>query len=152
MTEVSIDVLGTPAPKGSNRAMVRGGRAVFVPGGSKTNQDALQSWAGQCRLACLSFVSGQTAPLFTQVAVAVAITFRLKRPGGHWAKAGGLKSSAPAFPAVKPDLDKLVRSTLDALSGVVFDDDSRVVRTMSEKQYAQPGQEGATIRVWEWKQ
>jgi Holliday junction resolvase RusA-like endonuclease len=152
MTEVSIDVLGTPAPKGSNRAMVRGGRAVFVPGGSKTNQDALQSWAGQCRLACLSFVSGQASPVFTQTALAVAITFRLKRPGGHWAKAGGLKSSAPLTPSVKPDLDKLVRSTLDALSGAIFDDDSRIVTTIARKEYAEPGQEGASIRVWEFKQ
>jgi Holliday junction resolvase RusA-like endonuclease len=152
MTEVAIDVMGTPAPKGSNRAMVRGGKAVFVPGGSKTNQDALQSWAGQCRLAAQSFVHGQMAPLFTQTALAVAITFRLKRPGGHWAKSGGLKSSAPLTPSVKPDIDKLSRSTLDALSGSIFDDDSRIVRLTVAKEYAQPGQEGASIRVWEWKQ
>lgn len=151
MTEISIDVLGTPAPKGSNRAMVRGGRAVFVPGGSKTNQDALKSWAGSVREAAASFVSGQASPVFTHVPLAVAITFRLNRPGGHWAKRGGLKSSAPMAPCVKPDLDKLVRSTLDALSGVLFDDDSRIVETTSRKQYAQPGQEGATIRVWEYK-
>lgn len=149
--ELVIDVLGTPAPKGSNRAMVRGGRAVFVPGGSKPNQDALQSWAGCVRHAVQTFVSAQASPVFTQVALAVAITFRLKRPGGHWAKSGGLKSSAPAHPSVKPDLDKLVRSTLDALSGSVFDDDARVVWTTAAKEYAQPGKEGATIRVWEFE-
>jgi Holliday junction resolvase RusA-like endonuclease len=152
MSEVSIDVLGTPAPKGSNRAMLRGGKAVFVPGGSRINQDALQSWAGQCRLACQTFVSGQASPLFTQVALAVVITFRLKRPGGHWAKKGGLKSGAPMAPCVKPDDDKLARSTLDALSGAIFDDDSRIVRLTVAKEYAEPGQEGASIRVWEWKQ
>lgn len=152
MTEIVIDVLGTPAPKGSNRAMVRGGRAVFVPGGSKTNQAALQSWAGCVRHAAQSFVSGQSSPVFTQVPVAVAITFRLNRPGGHWSKKGGLKTGAPIAPSVKPDVDKLARSTLDALSGVVFDDDSRIVRMTVAKEYAQPGHEGATIRVWEWKQ
>ena len=151
MTELVINVLGTPAPKGSNRAMLRGGRAVFIPGGSKTNQDALQSWAGSVRLAAQSFVSEQTSPVFTQVPVAVAITFRLRRPGGHWSKKGGLRTSAPIAPCVKPDLDKLVRATLDALSGVVFDDDSRIVETTSRKQYAKPGHEGAEIRVWEWK-
>src|SRR5437868_6855849 len=41
---ITLDVLGTPAPKGSNRAMVFGGRARFVPGGSKTNQANLKSW------------------------------------------------------------------------------------------------------------
>ncbi len=152
MSEVVVEVYGTPTPKGSNRAMVRGGKAVFVPGGSKPNQEALQSWAGQCRLACQSFVSGQASPVFTHVALAVAITFRLKRPGGHWAKKGGLKTGAPTAPAVKPDLDKLLRATLDALSDVIFDDDSRIVEVTTRKAYAQPGQEGATIRVWEFKQ
>lgn len=151
MNEIVIDVLGAPAPKGSNRAMVRGGRAVFVPGGSRVNQEQLRSWAGDVRAEALSCVHGQTGPLFTQVPVAVAITFRLNRPSGHWAKKGGLRPSAPIAPSVKPDVDKLARSTLDALSGVVFDDDSRIVRLTVEKEYAKPGHEGATIRVWEWK-
>lgn len=151
MSEVVINVLGTPAPKGSNRAMVRGGRAVFVPGGSKTNQHALSSWAGAVRLAAQSCGTGQATPIFTQIPLAVAITFRLNRPGGHWSKGGGLKPSAPLAPSVKPDVDKLARSTLDALSGVVFDDDSRIVRLTVAKEYARPGHEGAEIRVWEWK-
>ena len=99
---IEFDVLGTPAPKGSNRAMVRGGRAVFVPGGSKVNQRALSSWADSVRSAVQSFVSGQTSPVFTQTALAVAITFRLNRPAGHWGK-HGLKPSAPIAPAVKPN-------------------------------------------------
>lgn len=152
MTEILLNVLGTPAPKGSNRAMLRGGRAVFVPGGSKVNQSALRSWADSVRHACQSFVSERSSPVFTQVPVAVAITFRLKRPAGHWAKSGGLKTSAPIAPSVKPDVDKLARSTLDALSGAIFDDDSRIVCMRATKEYAQPGHEGATIRVWEWKQ
>ncbi len=151
MTEVTFDILGTPAPKGSNRAMLRGGRAVFVPGGSKVNQSALTSWADSVRSAVSLCVSGQTGPLFAHVSLAVAITFRLKRPGGHWAKCGGLKPSAPLTPAVKPDLDKLIRSTLDALSGEVFDDDSRISLISASKEYAQPGHEGATVRVWERK-
>jgi Holliday junction resolvase RusA-like endonuclease len=149
--EICFDVLGTPAPKGSNRAMVRGGRAVFVPGGSAVNQNALRSWADSVRWSVRSCVSGQASPVFTQVPVSVAITFRLKRPGGHWAKSGALKASAPLTPTVKPDVDKLARSTLDALSGVVFDDDSRIVELIVRKEYAIPGQEGASVRVWERK-
>ena len=152
MSEISFDILGTPAPKGSNRAMLIGGRARFVPGGSAVNASALRSWADSVRYSVQSCVSGQATPLFTHVAVAVAITFRLRRPGGHWAKSGVLKSSAPLAPSVKPDLDKLARSTFDAMSGVVFDDDSRIIRTFLAKEYAEPGQEGASVRVWEWKQ
>lgn len=36
---------------------------------------------------------------------------------------------------VKPDVDKLVRSTLDALTGVAYDDDSQVVHVDAYKIY-----------------
>jgi crossover junction endodeoxyribonuclease RusA len=36
----------------------------------------------------------------------------------------------------KPDLDKLVRATKDALKGVLYTDDSQVVRLLARKQYA----------------
>lgn len=148
----TLDVDGTPAPKGSNRAMVRGGRAVFVPGGSKVNQAALKSWDVAVRDAAREIAGSRTEPSFIGVPLAVAITFRLARPGGHWSKRhGGLLPSAPQHPGVKPDVDKLARSTLDSLSGLVFDDDARIVRLTVEKVYAQPGREGASISVWEFK-
>jgi crossover junction endodeoxyribonuclease RusA len=80
----------------------------------------------------------------------VAITLRLARPAGHWGKgrnAGRLVPTAPAVPRGKPDIDKLARSTLDSLTGIVFDDDSRVARLELRKIYAAPGQEGARIEV-----
>lgn len=39
------------------------------------------------------------------------------------------------FPVVKPDLDKLQRSALDALTGVLFTDDSQVVSVYARKYY-----------------
>lgn len=150
MTEVVLDVLGTPAPKGSNRAMVRGGRAVFVPGGSKVNQQSLVAWDANVRQIANQTLPGLNGPVFVGAPLAVSIVFRMKRPSGHWGKQG-LRTSAPMHPSVKPDLDKLARSTLDALSGVVFDDDSRITRLILSKEYAKPGHEGASIRVWEWK-
>lgn len=150
---VELDVLGTPAPKGSNRAMVRGGRAVFVPGGSKVNQAALKSWDALVREEANATLGARSSPVFVDVPLAVAITFRLSRPAGHWhPKTGGLRSSAPAFPSKKPDADKLARSTLDSLSGLVFDDDARIVKLIVRKEYAAPGKEGAAISVWEYKQ
>lgn len=150
---VRLSVDGTPAPKGSNRAMVRGGRAVFVPGGSKVNQAALKSWDVAVRDAALLELGARTSPVFVGVPLAVSVVFRLARPGGHWSKrhGGGLLPSAPLHPGVKPDVDKLARSTLDSLSGLVFDDDARIVRLTVAKEYAAPGREGADISVWEYK-
>lgn len=149
---IEINVFGTPAPKGSNRAMVRGGRAVFVPGGSEVNRVKLKSWDASVRADALEKLGPlMSGPVFVGVPIAVSIVFRLKRPGGHWGKRG-LLPSAPVAPSVKPDADKLARSTLDSLSGLVFDDDARIVRLVVTKEYAEPGHEGATIQIWEWKQ
>ena len=149
---VHLEVLGTPAPKGSSRAMIRGGHAVNVPSGSEVNRRNLKGWDAAVREAAASFVGDVAAPPFVKVALHVQLTFRLTRPGGHWGegkRAGQLKASAPLYPAGKPDADKLTRATLDSMTGIVFDDDSRIVRLVVEKLYARPGEEGATITVEE---
>ena len=38
------------------------------------------------------------------------------------------RSHRALFPRGKPDIDKLARSTLDSLTGIVFDDDARVAQ------------------------
>lgn len=147
---IVLDVLGTPAPKGSNRAMLRGGFAVMVPGSSNVGQQRMKQWERCVRDAANDWAWPDKRPVFAQVSVAVAIVFRMPRPRGHYAKKGGLKPSAPVRPSVKPDVDKLARATLDALTGIVFDDDSRIVELALHKTYAEPGREGARIVVKEW--
>jgi crossover junction endodeoxyribonuclease RusA len=87
-----------------------------------------------------------TAPPFVDVPLRISIQFRLSRPAGHYGKKG-IKPKAPPWPSKKPDLDKLLRSTKDSLKGIVYDDDSRIVRVDAEKIYAAVGNEGATIVV-----
>lgn len=64
------------------------------------------------------------------VPVMVSLSFRLKRP----------KSVSRALPAVKPDLDKLIRSCLDAISldryHKVLKDDSLVCGISAKKIYS----------------
>ncbi len=57
------------------------------------------------------------------------------------------KRSTP--PATKrPDLDKLTRAVLDALSGIVWRDDSLIVDLHPSKRLAEIGEQaGARIRV-----
>jgi Holliday junction resolvase RusA-like endonuclease len=67
------------------------------------------------------------------------LMFFLPRPKGHFGtgkNSAKLKASAPLAPAVKPDLDKLVRAVLDALTGVVFRDDCQVAGLSCSKLYA----------------
>jgi Holliday junction resolvase RusA-like endonuclease len=148
MDGIEFTVLGTPAPKGSSRAFVVPGtnRAVVAPSGSAKNKQTLRSWDQAVRLVVNEITRGQPGPLFVETPVAVVIVFRLARPSGHWGKKG-LKPSAPGWPGTKPDLDKLARATCDSLHGTVYDDDSRIVHLTVMKQYAAPGDEGATISV-----
>ena len=149
---IRIDVLGSPAPKGSARAIMRGGYAQLVAGSSDVGKRKMLSWESAVREQAHDFVS-TAGPAFVEKALAVTIVFRLQRPASHWSKkpGGGVLPTAPVAPRTKPDIDKLARSTLDALTGSVFDDDARIVELMVRKEYARPGLEGATIVIDEWR-
>jgi Holliday junction resolvase RusA-like endonuclease len=144
---ITIEVLGTPAPKGSARAFYKAGmkRAVIV----KDNSERQRGWDANVRERARRVVGDVAAPPFVDTPLSVSITFRLARPAGHYRKGAlnALKPGAPAFPRGKPDADKLARATLDSLTGIVFDDDARIVELVVLKRYAAPGHEGATITV-----
>jgi len=69
-------------------------------------------------------------------ALEVDLHFCLRRPAGHLTTNGALKAAAPAFPIARPDIDNLVKSTLDALNGTIWRDDSQVVGVRTSKSYA----------------
>jgi crossover junction endodeoxyribonuclease RusA len=147
---IVLDVLGTPAPKGSGRAMLIGGKARHIPSGSSANQRALRAWNNAIRAA----VEASSVPV-TEFACSgatplrVEILFRLERPAGHTGPRG-LRPSAPLAPATKPDADKLARATLDALTGIAIHDDARIVDLIVRKRYAERGREGACIMIGRW--
>jgi crossover junction endodeoxyribonuclease RusA len=72
-------------------------------------------------------------------AVHCEITFRMPRPQGHYGtgrNAGQVRPGAPAYPASKPDLDKLIRAVLDGLTdGGAWKDDGQVVALAARKMY-----------------
>ncbi len=144
---IRLEVLGRPAPKGSSRAMLIAGFARNVPSGSNVNRNNLKSWDQAVRLAANEVAAGRPGPIFVDVPIRLTIIFKLARPMGHWAKRGGLKPSAPRWPATKPDFDKLTRATADSLKGTIYDDDSRIVQAEISKIYASPGTEGAIITI-----
>lgn len=147
-SELVIRVHGTPAPQGSHRAFVVNGRPVVTQDSKKT-----KPWREAVKHAALEARGHDWKPAARHTPVAVNIIFWLPRPGGHYGtgrRASILLPSAPAFPAKRPDLDKLARSTLDALTDAgVYHDDNQVVTLLLSKQYA-AGLDvppGAQIRV-----
>jgi Holliday junction resolvase RusA-like endonuclease len=108
---------GEPAPQGSKNGFVKNGRVVLVESSKK-----VKPW----REAVARTTQAQV-PCPLQNAVEVALVFHLPRP----------KTVTRKWPAVKPDLDKLVRSTFDGLTtGGLYTDDALVIALSASKQYA----------------
>ena len=136
---MQITVYGTPAPQGSKRfvGLTKQGRGILAESSAK-----VKPWRQSVKFAALE-VGERIAG-----AVRVWITFTLPKP-----------KSAPktrtTWPDRKPDIDKLVRSTFDALSEAgVFEDDARVVELTAAKRFPCEGDgaleiPGAVIQVQE---
>jgi Holliday junction resolvase RusA-like endonuclease len=130
----TFHVPGIPAPQGSKTGYIRGGRVVLVESSKK-----VKPWrAAVAQAATIAYLHAE--PI--DGPVAVEIDFHLPRP-----------KSLPKrviWMVKKPDLDKLIRSTLDALSGIAYIDDNRITHITATKDYAaSPGDAGATITITE---
>lgn len=77
--------------------------------------------------------------------VEIVAVFYLPRPKSHMGtgkNAGTVKGSSPAFPIGSDtgDFENLVKVVCDALTGILWDDDSQVIRGRIDKVYADDGQ------------
>lgn len=122
---VRFEVSSRPAPQGSKKHV---GNGVMVE-----MSKSLPAWRTAVARAAKTAWTYQE-PM--DCAVSVTVEFRILRPK---------KSKFGDYPAGPPDLDKLQRSTGDALkaSGVISDD-SRIIRWDASKVWGEPG---ATIHV-----
>ena len=140
---ITVSVYGKPEPGGSKRAITRGARTFILDANYKTG-----GWKHEVAQAAMIAMRGRQPILGP---VEVRMTFYLKRPKGHYGTGKNqaqLKLGAPPCPAVKPDLTKLVRSTEDALSGIVWRDDCQVVVATHHKVYAIEGERPQGADIW----
>ena len=123
---VHIDVLGLPAPQGSKRHV---GRGILVESSTKV---------GPWREAVVAAATNQgAANLRLDGPVKLDVSFYLPRPKAHYRANGELRPTAPFVQSNTPDIDKLLRSTLDALvQAAVIADDARVQELEARKLYA----------------
>lgn len=118
MSAVTFFVPGAPATKGSTVSFAdKRGRIV-----TKTDSPGLKLWTRDVRWMAMH----ARVPFAPKgVAVAVIATFQFQRP----------KTVSRHFPTVPPDLDKVTRALLDALTGVAYADDAQVVDLTVQKRY-----------------
>lgn len=119
---INFHVPGTPAPQGSKRHV---GRGIMVE-----SSKAVGPWRERVALAAHQAMDGR--PLLDGP-VNVVITFTMPRP-----KTAPKRTTPPA--TKRPDLDKLTRAVLDALTGITFTDDSQVIALRCSKHLAELGE------------
>lgn len=131
---IEFVVLGNPVTQGSMKAFAHGGRA-FV---THNTGGKLQAWrhavSDEARKAR---ESAQTEML--DGPVVVEVEFRMAKP-----KSAPKRRETWPIGARSGDLDKLARAVLDALTGVIFLDDSQVIALRVTKEWGPPG---ATVRI-----
>lgn len=121
---VSFQVFGIAQPKGSTRAFIpRGWKRPIITTDNPKSKGWQQLVAEQAQTVARE-------GLFLGPVV-LRVVFQLPRP-----------QSLPKHRqhhTKKPDLDKLIRSTKDALKGVLYTDDAQVVDIHAQKVYAPTG-------------
>lgn len=133
-----LEVYGTPQPQGNKTAFVRGGRAVLVEGRRPDARAAFHDWRTAISAAARAHQHDHEHGLL-DTPCTIEISFRLPRP-----------KSAPKrrlWPDSRPDIDKLTRAVLDAITGTLITNDSRVVHVTATKRFAGDRPPGATITI-----
>lgn len=154
--DFSLIVFGLPGPQGSKsfKGMTTGRRGQPVPRLVESSAK-VKPWRDAVSLGARQAVAKHTSRIrkenpayrweLLDGPLEAAVWFTLPRPQ---------RPKHPDHPIVYPDLSKLLRSTEDALSGIVWADDARVVGYRAlYKRYPGRGenalsQPGVLIRVW----
>lgn len=124
----AVFVPGAPAPQGSKRHV---GRGILIE-----SSKAVGPWRERVALAAHSHARG-----LIPGPVHVRLNFVMPRP-----KSAPRRSTPPAVK--RPDVDKLARAVLDALTDVWIEDDSHVTHLTATKRLAEIGEEpGVHITV-----
>ena len=139
---LTFDVIGEPKPQGSSRAFLnrKTGQVILANSSSRS----LNDWRREIAKAAadeMERCEGERYP--RPMTVRVNVRFFLQRP-----KTQTKAQRAIRWVATKPDIDKLLRAALDAMTVArVYDDDSQVASIAVEKVYADEHFVGAEIVV-----
>ena len=131
--EVEFKVMGEPIPQGSMRAFIsKSGRPIIT----NSNRN-LKEW----RQRIATEAQARRPPHWDMDnAMLINVDFFMPRPKSL--------SKKVTEDVKRPDIDKLIRAVLDALTGIFYSDDSQVVHLFASKKYVERfGTPGVTIRI-----
>ena len=130
MSDFSFWVGGNPVQQGSMRAF---NNAIV-----HTNKKVLLDWRNRVAWEAQQTMERWKVQGPSSSGVSLHLVFRYARPKSHFGTGRNqdvLKEWAPQRMVTAPDLDKLTRAVLDALTGVVYLDDRQVFQISTVKAY-----------------
>lgn len=148
--QVSFFVPGIPKPGGSKRAFVVKGRAIITEANANS-----KDWRTSVAQVATEAMRRHANGLFAGP-LEVRFDFYMPRLKGHFTtskrdKVNTLKASAPIYHETRPDTTKLIRSTEDAMKGIVWVDDSQVAKQTAIKRYGStPGAQITVCNLMSW--
>lgn len=139
---ITFWIPGIPAPGGSKRFVglsKKTGRAILIDAAGQRNKN----WRNICAEIGSQTMSGKDV---LRGPLSVHLSFFMPRPKGHYG-AKGLKESAPKYPTTRPDALKLARAAEDALTGIVWADDSQTIMLHASKNFAENNCCGCRVSI-----
>jgi crossover junction endodeoxyribonuclease RusA len=129
---ISFTAYGKPEPQGSVRAFVHKGtgRPILTSANPK-----VKDWREVIAWGAREAMAGEQP---YEGPIEIRASFYMPRP----------KSVKREHPTVKPDLDKLQRALLDALTSIVYRDDAQVVEIRASKHYVNAEVPQPCVGVW----
>lgn len=141
-----LRVRGIPQAQGTARAFVAGGRARIATDSNRANSP-IGAWRQAIATDARREYGDGVAPR-TPVLIVAELTW--PRPLAHYRSGKpdrGLRLDAPRWKVSKPDVDKVSRAILDALTGIAYVDDAQVVHLDVRKLWGDTP--GAVIAITE---
>lgn len=121
---ISFSVTGQPVPQGSMKVI--NGHVIHTRG------SALAAWRS-----AIALEARRAGAFPTRAPITLNMTFVVTKP----------RTVKRDNPTVPPDLDKLVRGALDALTAIAYVDDAQVIELTAKKIYGE--YPGVSIDIYE---
>lgn len=123
---LQVTVEGKPLPQGSKVAFLRGKKIVM-----KESAEGLKEWRDHVASTVSTHMQYRGLECLEKTPMEVRLIFAMPRTKA-------MKPTDSLAMVQRPDIDKLERAILDALTGVVFKDDSQVCILLAGKRRCAP--------------
>lgn len=124
---IKFTVPGSPVPKGRARAFVRNGKiAHYTPEETARYEDIVRAEANKMMWACVA-----DGPVSVKIKLFIKIPASFNKKKKDEARNGEIR------PTSRPDIDNYIKAICDAMNGIVYNDDSQVVKMTAEKYYSE---------------